>query len=269
MRELERDNPETPESEAAVLSSSAHLTIVGAGRLGGSLASAAKAAGLEVTVAGREDAASASGGADVVLLCVPDGEIEAACEVAATAESRPEFIGHTSGATTLNYLSAAVAAGAATFSLHPLQTFADAETDPTGAPCAIAGSTPDAAMLAAELAERLGMHPFAVPEEHRAAYHAAASIASNFLIALEESASALMERSGVSQDARELLSPLVLRTAANWSEGGAEALTGPIARGDAATVDRQRAAIAELAPELGDMYEALVARTRAVAEESS
>jgi predicted short-subunit dehydrogenase-like oxidoreductase (DUF2520 family) len=124
-------------------------------------------------------------------------------------------------------------------------------------------------MLAAELAERLGMRPFAVPEEHRAAYHAAASIASNFLIALEESAAALMERSGVSGDARELLSPLVLRTAANWSEGGAEALTGPIARGDAATVDRQRAAIAELAPELGDMYEALVARTRAVAEESS
>jgi predicted short-subunit dehydrogenase-like oxidoreductase (DUF2520 family) len=46
-------------------------------------------------------------------------------------------------------------------------------------------------------------------------------------------------------------------------------LTGPIARGDAATVDRQRAAIAELAPELRDMYEALVARTRALAEESS
>jgi predicted short-subunit dehydrogenase-like oxidoreductase (DUF2520 family) len=269
MRELERDAPETPESEAAVLSSSAHVTIVGAGRLGGSLAAAAKAAGLDVTVAGREDTASASAGADVVLLCVPDGEIEAACEIAATAEPRPDYIGHTSGATTLNYLSAAVAAGAATFSLHPLQTFADDHTDPTAAPCAIAGSTPDAAILAAEVAERLGMRPFAVPEEHRAAYHAAASIASNFLIALEESAAALMERSGVNEDARELLSPLVLRTAANWSGGGPEVLTGPISRGDAATVDRQRAAIAELAPELSDMYEALVARTRALAEESS
>ncbi len=281
MRELERDAPDTPENDAALLPSSAQLAIVGAGRLGGSLAAAATAAGLEVILAGREDAAEACAGADVVLLCVPDGEIEAASEVAATAEPRPGFVGHTSGATTLNFLAAATAAGAGAFSLHPLQTFADSETDPRGAPCAIAGATPDAALLAGELAERLGMRPFAVPEEHRAAYHAAASIASNFLVAIEESAVTLMQRSGASHyagssasrpgpaDARELLAPLVLRAAANWSELGASSLTGPIARGDETTVDRQRAAIAELAPELTDMYEALVARTKVLAEESS
>jgi len=269
MRELERDTPETPENDAALLPGSAQLAIVGPGRIGGSLAAAATAAGLEVTLAGRDDAADACAGTDVVLLCVPDSEIQAAGEVAAAAEPRPRFVGHTSGATTLNFLSAATAAGAGAFSLHPLQTFADAETDPRGAPCAIAGATPEAAMLAGELAERLGMLPFAVPEEHRAGYHAAASIASNFLVALEESAVELMRRSGVQGDARELLAPLVLRTAANWSELGAGSLTGPIARGDETTIDRQRAAIDELAPELKDLYEAMVARTRTVAEDAS
>ncbi|MGZ5313761.1 MAG: DUF2520 domain-containing protein, partial [Solirubrobacterales bacterium] len=64
----------------------------------------------------------------------------------------------------------------------------------------------------------------------------------------------------------ELLAPLVLRTAANWSERGAAALTGPIARGDEATIERQRAAIEALAPELSAIYEALAERTRAIVE---
>ena len=63
------------------------------------------------------------------------------------------------------------------------------------------------------------MRPFAVPDENRAAYHAAAAIAANFLVALEESAAELLERAGV-EDARELLAPLVLRSAANWAERG-------------------------------------------------
>ena len=88
------------------------------------------------------------------------------------------------------------------------------------------------------------MRPFEVPEESRAAYHAAAAIASNLLVALEESAAELLARLGV-EDARELLAPLVLRTAANWAERGPDALTGPIARGDEATVERHRAALAE------------------------
>jgi predicted short-subunit dehydrogenase-like oxidoreductase (DUF2520 family) len=111
------------------------------------------------------------------------------------------------------------------------------------------------------------MRPFAVPEEHRAAYHAAASIASNFLVALEESATELLARAGV-EDARELLAPLVLRTAANWAEDGAGALTGPIARGDQPTVARHREALAELAPELVPLYDALAQRTREIARRS-
>ena len=68
-------------------------------------------------------------------------------------------------------------------------------------------------------------------------------------------------------DARELLAPLVLRTAANWAERGAGALTGPIARGDEATVERHAEAIRELTPELLALYEVLAARTATAAAE--
>ncbi len=107
------------------------------------------------------------------------------------------------------------------------------------------------------------MTPFTVPEHSRVAYHAAASIASNFLIALQESAAELLESAGI-EDARELLAPLVLQTAANWAERGPDALTGPIARGDAATVERHRAALREQAPELLALYDVMAERTRAL-----
>lgn len=262
MRELERKATET---DAATLHAN-RLTIVGVGRLGGSLVRAATDAGLEVAAAGRDDAAEAATGAEIVLLCVPDAEIAAAAEVAARAEPLPRFVGHTSGATTLAALAPVAAAGAATFSLHPLQSFADAGTTPHGAPCAVTGSDPRALAVAKGLAGRLGMHPFEVAEESRAAYHAAASIASNFLVALEESAVELLRKAGI-EEPRELLAALVLRTAANWSERGPEALTGPIARGDEATVERQRAAIAETAPELLDLFDALAGRARATKTE--
>ena len=64
---------------------------------------------------------------------------------------------------------------------------------------------------------------------------------------------------------RELLAPLVLRSAANWAERGGEALTGPIARGDRATVERHLEALRERAPELLPLYESLAERTRELA----
>jgi predicted short-subunit dehydrogenase-like oxidoreductase (DUF2520 family) len=253
MRELERD--ELPSLSAT------KLVVVGRGRVGGSLAKAAELAGIDVRLVSRDEATA---GADAVLLCVPDDAIPEACE--RVPDSIP-LVGHVSGASTLDVLAAARERGASTFSLHPLQTFADGETAVSGTPAAIAGSDEEALSFARSLAEALGMRPFEVPEESRAAYHAAAAMASNLLIALEESATELVERLGI-EDARELLAPLVLRTAANWAERGPAALTGPIARGDHATVERHRAALAETAPELLPAYEALVARAESVARES-
>jgi predicted short-subunit dehydrogenase-like oxidoreductase (DUF2520 family) len=84
------------------------------------------------------------------------------------------------------------------------------------------------------------------------------------LIVLQESAADLLGRLGT-DEARELLAPLVLRTAANWVELGPQALTGPIARGDQTTVDGHRAALQERAPELLPLYDILAERARAVA----
>ena len=150
----------------------------------------------------------------------------------------------------------------------PSRPSRDGETPVEGTPAAIAGSTEESLSYARALAEALGMRPFEVPEEKRAAYHAAAAMASNLLVALEESAADVLARIGV-EDARELLAPLVLRTAANWAERGPAALTGPIARGDRATVQRHRVALAESAPELVRLYDALAMRAEAIAWESA
>ncbi len=281
MRELERDLPTSATTDrgaqrakrsgaaveapySARVAELPALAIVGAGRIGGSLAAAAERAGIDATLADRGQAPRVMAGAEAALLCVPDAEIADAAAVAAEAVPPLRLVGHTSGATQLDALAPAAAAGATTFSLHPLQTAPDATTDFTGSPCAIAGSDAEALDFARALAAALGMRPFAVPEEHRAAYHAAASIASNFLVTLEESAAGLLGTIGI-DDARELLAPLVLRTAANWAQRGDEALTGPIARGDDATVDRHLAALEASAPELVELYRALASRTREIA----
>jgi predicted short-subunit dehydrogenase-like oxidoreductase (DUF2520 family) len=267
MRELERHRPtESPVADPGRVRARAmpRLAVVGAGRVGGSIAAAAGQAGLSARLAGREDALEACRDAGAALLCVPDSAIAEAAATVADAVPPLDLVGHTSGALGLQALAPALEAGASGFALHPLQTIPDGDTDFTGCPCAIAGSDAGALRFAGELAERLGMRPFELDDEHRAAYHAAASIASNFLVALQESAAELLGATGA-EDPRELLSPLVLRTAANWSERGADALTGPIARGDERTVERHLAALRERAPELVDLYLALAERTRALA----
>jgi predicted short-subunit dehydrogenase-like oxidoreductase (DUF2520 family) len=106
------------------------------------------------------------------------------------------------------------------------------------------------------------MEPFEVTDQQRPAYHAAASIASNYLVTLEWAATELAARAGV--DAR--FGPLVRTTAENVIERGPRAaLTGPIARGDEDTVGAQRAAVADVAPEMLPLFDALAERTRALA----
>jgi predicted short-subunit dehydrogenase-like oxidoreductase (DUF2520 family) len=107
----------------------------------------------------------------------------------------------------------------------------------------------------------LGMQPFELADDDRAAYHAAASIASNFLVTIEDAAEVLLATAGLG---RQILLPLIRATFDNWEAEGAAALTGPVARGDVATVQRQRAAIESRAPELLEMFDALVARTRSI-----
>src|SRR4051812_9939526 len=231
-------------------SSRCRLAIVGTGRVGSALARAFSDAGIDVEgPLGRGVAPTA----DVVLLCVPDAEI---ANAAAAVSAR--FVGHVSGATPLD---------AVDFGMHPLQTVAGADTSFDGCGCAIAGSSPEALELARSLADAIGMEPFEIDDSARAAYHAAASIASNFVVTLEWMAERVAAAAGIApEDARRMLAPLVRQTVENWSALGPQAaLTGPIARGDDLTVQRQRAAIAKAAPDLLPAFDALVDATRALA----
>jgi predicted short-subunit dehydrogenase-like oxidoreductase (DUF2520 family) len=230
------------------------IAIVGAGRLGTALAAALRAGGFAVRgPLGRDQDVR---DATVVLLCVPDGEIAAA----AAAVAPGPLVGHCSGATGLGALAPHEG-----FSLHPLMTV-PAGAGPeafAGAGCAVDGTTARALATAEALAAALGMRATRVADEDRAAYHAAASIASNFLVALESAAERLAATAGVD---RALLAPLVRAAVENWAARGAsEALTGPIARGDEATVARQRAAVAERTPDLVPLFDALADATRALA----
>jgi predicted short-subunit dehydrogenase-like oxidoreductase (DUF2520 family) len=249
MRELERDFSQNDPACKAT-----RIAIVGAGRLGTAIAAALAAKG-NYAVDGPRGRGAVPTEVDIVVLCVPDGEIRAA---AALVPPGPA-IGHCSGATGLEPLSSHADA----FSLHPLMTVTDTSARFAGAGAAVAGTSERATTIAKALAEALGMRPFSLAEEDRAAYHAAASMASNFLITLEATAERIIATAGVD---RELLVPLVRATVDNWAELGAErALTGPVARGDEATVARQRAAIAERTPELLSLFDSLVAATRDLA----
>ena len=131
----------------------------------------------------------------------------------------------------------------------------------------MAGSTPAALGTAHAIAAALGMRAVEIDDSARAAYHAAASIASNFLVTLQAAAEEVAGAAGLEpEEARALLAPLVRATVDNWAaRGPAAALTGPVARGDDATVARQREAVAEAAPQLLPLFDALVERTRALA----
>ncbi|HEV2875097.1 MAG TPA: Rossmann-like and DUF2520 domain-containing protein [Thermoleophilaceae bacterium] len=245
----------------------ARLGVVGAGRLGTALAAALREAGVRAEgPAGRGEVPRVC---DAIVLCVPDAEIPAA---AATVAGAAPLVGHTSGATRLAALKAA---GGAAFGLHPLQTFPERGRSDApgalaafaGAGCAVAGSTPDALDFAGRLARVLGMTPFEIDDEGRAAYHAAASVASNFTVTLLAAAERIAAGAGLApHEARALLAPLVRRTVESVAELDPErALTGPIARGDHGTVEAQRRALEDAAPELLELFDELVRHTRALA----
>lgn len=233
--------PITPPSSPEV-----SIAVIGAGRLGRVLVGALRAAGF--TVHGPLARTDSIPDTDIAILTVPDGAIP---EVTKRARAHTKQLAHTSGATGLDDVD---------FSIHPLQTFTGAELPDVfeGIGAAIAGRTPADENTARQLAEALGMTPFQV--EDRASYHAAASFASNYVLTVLDAAEQLATQAGI-ENPRTLLAPLTRQTIDNWVERGAQAsLTGPIARGDVATVARQRAATPDK-----DLFDALAEATRTLA----
>jgi predicted short-subunit dehydrogenase-like oxidoreductase (DUF2520 family) len=274
MRELERDHaadthPTAPAragqpADARTRPFEGTVAVAGPGRLGRALAEALDGAGVDVSGPyGRGPLPEA----DAIVLCVPDSSIREAAEAAA---GRAPLVGHTSGATPLTALDPVLAAGGGAFGLHPLQTFPGEEADASrfrGCGCAVAGSDGLSLRAAESLARSLGMDPFVIEDDDRAAYHAAASIASNFLLALEDAAESVAAGAGLEPArARAVLAPLVRSTVENWARlGPGAALTGPVRRGDELTVAAQRAAVERVSPELTGLFDLLLAQTRRLA----
>jgi predicted short-subunit dehydrogenase-like oxidoreductase (DUF2520 family) len=211
------------------------ITVIGAGRAGSAIAARLRERGVAV----RDDG-------ELRLLCVPDRVI---AEVAHAIEPGP-WVAHVSGGTPL----AALDPHERRFSVHPLQTFtlARGPEQLDGAWGAITAADEAARARAGWLAQTLGLRPFALADDARAAYHAGASIASNFLVTLYRAAATLVAEAGAPPEA---LVPLMTRTIENGFE-----LTGPISRGDWETVERHRTALRGSGFE--EAYDALVEVTR-------
>jgi predicted short-subunit dehydrogenase-like oxidoreductase (DUF2520 family) len=209
------------------------LRVVGPGRAGSAVARAvASLPGWTVTEPVRhgDDLRGAAHGVDLLVLATPDGAV---AEVAAAVEPvGSTVVAHLAGALGLDVL----APHARRASVHPLRSIPEASAELRGAWFAVAGDP-----LVATLVDSLGGHRVAVDDEHRAAYHAAACIASNHLVALLGQVERVAATAGVPLEA---YLDLVRQTVDNVAAlGPAAALTGPVQRGDVATIDRHLAAL--------------------------
>jgi predicted short-subunit dehydrogenase-like oxidoreductase (DUF2520 family) len=233
------------------------LRLIGPGRAGRSLAVALADVGCDVRgiLARGDDVSKAARGVDVLVLATPDAVLRSVA--AAVTPVADTVVMHLSGALGLDVLSPHPRRA----SLHPLVPLPTPEVGRIrlrgGVTFAVAGD-----QIATTLAHRLGGWPVVVDDEHRAAYHAAACIASNHLVALIGQAERVGTSAGVGLDAVLGLARAALDDVSEL--GPAMALTGPVARGDVATIAFHRAA---LDPEELPGYDAGVALVRRLSAE--
>ena len=267
------------------------IAILGPGKVGTAIGVLAVRAGLNVAaVGGRDPAATAravaamndkpraltlseaAAAGELVLLCVSDDAIEAVCSQLADAKAFAggAIVAHCSGALDSGVLAPARdKCGCAVASFHPLQTFPTARAAIerfAGVYCFCEGDERATGVLV-ELAPAIGARAVVLPSAGKAMYHAAAVMAGNYLTTLMDAAAEMCQLAGVDRDtALAALGVLAVTTAANTQAmGPADALTGPIARGDAGTVRRHLAALASCPGDLQALYRAAGQRTVALA----
>lgn len=266
------------------------VAILGAGKVGCAVGGALRGAGLAVVAvttrhahtaaqaaertgvqAGTDNAAAAAK-ADIVLLTTNDDAIDGVCcEVAAAGAFGPgQLVAHMSGALPLSILEPAVGAGARIGCAHPLQSFATHEQAARDIPGSVFGVTsgPDAAEELDALVDALGGRAVTVPADKKTLYHVAAVVASNYLVAVEDLARQMLLEVGLDEpSAAVALQPLADVTLGNVAElGTADALTGPIVRGDVDTVRSHLDALAALPEDWLQLYTALGRHTLSIAE---
>jgi predicted short-subunit dehydrogenase-like oxidoreductase (DUF2520 family) len=254
------------------------VAVVGAGRVGLTVARALAVAGHPVAVLSRRaralDAPLAAaldawdaplGAAEVVLLAVPDDQVTAvAARIEAMGSLGPAHVVlHLSGLLDRRALAPLEPTGAALGSLHPLQTFRDDEGTLDGVPAILEGDAA-ARTMGHDLAVAMGMTPvLEIGAKGKPMYHAAAVFASNYLVVLSALAERLARDAGLATNWRLFL-PLMRRTLAQLEHHDpAAALTGPVRRGDVGSVE---AHLRALPPELARLYAALAREALALAE---
>jgi predicted short-subunit dehydrogenase-like oxidoreductase (DUF2520 family) len=204
--------------------------------------------------------AEAAASASVVIIGVPDDSISTTCLAIAASLRAGQTVVHLSGSASLETLAAAREAGARRFSMHPLQTFpgvVQAIERLPGSAIAVTAEDQEAYELGERLARDAGGRPFRLPDERKPLYHAAAVFCSNYLAAVQSIAQELFHAAGLDNPV-PLFAPLARTTLENVLElGPSAALTGPAARGDAGTVQRNLEALREQAPWAVPAYVAL------------
>ena len=263
----------------------ASLNIVGAGHVGRALgrlfhtrgvwavqdvltrSSGSAQAAVAFIGAGRAvDAVDALRPASVWMLAVSDDRIaDVARQLAASADVNGAVVFHCSGAKASAELEPLRAAGALVASVHPVRSFADPQQVADafdGTFCGVEGDADALAILNPAFAA-IGARVVAIDASAKTVYHAASVFASNYLTTVLDAALRAYQAAGIPEDvARELARPLATETLVNVFRLGPEtALSGPIARGDAATVARQQAAVEAWDPATGVLYEALAGAT--------
>ncbi len=255
------------------------VVIVGCGKVGGSLAIQLNRFGWPITgIAGRGfDRAQAladelgatqttthpweiTRDAGIVIIATPDGVIRSVCEDIARngGFTAGTVVLHCSGAHSSALLNPAADSGAAVGSLHPLQSFAAIVRDQNpfeGIIMAVEGAS-DAVDTAEQMATSLGATPLRLKTAGKTLYHAAAVVASNYLVSLVDAAQEMLRAAGIPEEkAFSVLAPLIHGTLNNIAHRGTtEALTGPIVRGDGETVALHLEALQSLLPHLLPAY---------------
>lgn len=249
--------------------------IIGPGRVGTALAMALDRAGYDVVaVAGRgqariEDfrrrlpgasalpAADAARAAELVVVCVPDDALAGMVRSVARDDGVADGSRwvHVAGGFGTEVLRPARLAGARVAACHPAQTFPDPDVGAAGLPGTAWAVTAGEADLgwARVLVTDLRGSPLTVAEGNRTLYHTGLVVGANATSAVVTLARDLLLGAGV-PDPRPFLAPLSTTAAGNAAERGAAALTGPVRRGDAGTVDRQLSELRTVMPEAVAAY---------------
>lgn len=243
-----------------------NIILAGPGRAGMSLALASRDAGHEVAgVLGRKSAAAAAEqlgstalswdellpAADLLVIGVRDDAIARIAERLAPRAIGVAAAVHLSGSVGVAALAPLADVGLATGGFHPLQSLPHPDTGARRLAGSWAGITiTDSGLRATleDLASSLGMTPFDLPDETRPLYHAGASAAANYVVGSLVLAERLFAAAGVPWEAARPLIEAVIKNTLELGPDGV--LTGPIARGDTATVDQQLAAIRAAVPDL-------------------